>query len=120
MSAQQRQLDCGCNQLEMQMVKPWLQLNNFCEAVKYKGSLIILFTGCEFVPTGYKGRMVFIAYWAMCVVLYASFTARLTTQLTTPNPVVVNSIEQALQEDYRISVIRGSQQHLTFAEVASS
>ncbi|KAL7641278.1 UNVERIFIED_CONTAM: hypothetical protein RMT77_008416 [Armadillidium vulgare] len=67
--------------------------------------------GCERVPKRMQGRLIFLSYWMMCVVLYASFTALLTTQLTTANHKPLATLKEALDHGYHISVAKGTMQH---------
>lgn len=72
---------------------------------------IFQFIGCEIVPNGFPGRLIFITFWTMCVVTHSSFTAVLTTHLTTARYEPLSSLEEALDEGFKISVLRGTQQY---------
>ena len=74
-------------------------------------------TGSEIVPSGLQGRVLFISYWAMCVVMYASFTAGLTTQLAVSNDRIYETIQEVLDDGYNIVLIKGSFHYTAIFEV---
>ncbi|KAB7502108.1 Glutamate receptor ionotropic, delta-1, partial [Armadillidium nasatum] len=75
--------------------------------------------GCEIVPSGIQGRIIFITFFLMCVVLYATYTALITTHFTIESYRPINSLREALDSGFRITVVRGTFQHEIFLEVNS-
>ena len=55
-----------------------------------------------------RGRIVFFCYWLMCVLLFSSYTAGLTTQLAVKDiGPPFQTVEEALEREYRVAVNRG-------------
>lgn len=53
----------------------------------------------------------------MCVLIFTSFTAQLTTRLASATYKPLSSLEEAINKGYKISVIKGTMQHQSIVEV---
>ena len=68
------------------------------------------FPGSVAVPVKLAGRVVFLTFWLMSVLIYTSFTAALTTSLATAECKKLNTLEEILEDGLLVSVARGTVQ----------
>lgn len=68
-------------------------------------------------PSTIHSRIIIIWFWATCLLTYITFTALLTTELTTSTYKPLTNLKEALEFGYKVAVIRGTIQHDTILQV---